>query len=519
MGARWAWSVSLSEAVSAALASSPTVQASEKQRLIAEQQSRQALAGYFPSVEFSTSVGNEQTNSPSTRSAKGGTVSLPHREVHTAVNQMIFDGFNVSNGVKKARALQKAAGWTHQSTVQTVAMDAVEQFLEVQKQRELLDKIQTFTNVQAEYLQKVRDWYTGGAGTVAEVWQTESRLALTRSSMATVESQLATAMDEFARLCGFGADALEAVPDISARLPHSLEQALALAAEHHPTLLETQANLEAADAARAASRAGFWPTLQLALSSDRSNNSGGFEGESQTNSAMLRMNYNLFRGGGDLAKNLEFNRRLEQAESQVEQAKQTVQKNVEKSWRVIQELRLRLGALQQHEAVSKQVAGAYYEQFIADQRSLLDVLNAENELFTAQSNRASGHFALLLEEYRLLANMGMLNIAAPPTPKTDADETRLTLQESWLTPTNPVTLYKSPQATGGVLKELPKQTPLRILQTRSDWVEVVDPEGNRGWVTGASAASRPMQSGMFVLPPATAPSLAPTEQRGLSDAP
>ena len=509
LGVRPAESVSLSEAVSMALALNPTVLATDKQRLITEQQTNQARAGYLPTLDLSTGIGNEQTSSPSTRTMTEGTVSQPHRETRATLNQVLFDGFNVSSGVKKARALQQVGEWNHRLAVQTATMEAIEQFLEVQKQRELLDRIKRFADVQADYLAKVREWYEGGAGTVAEVWQTESRLALTQSSVATVESQLATAVDEFTRIFGFGPESLDPVSSVADRLPASLEQALGQAAEHHPSLLEAQSNLDAAAAARDGARSGLWPSVSLALENSRTNNSGGINGETQDTLAMVRLNYNLFRGGTDLARGQEFVRRYEQAEAQGEQARQLVQKNVEKSWRTILELRQRLTRLQEHEAVSKQVADAYYEQFIADQRSLLDVLNAENELYTAQSNRTSGHYALRVEEYRLLANMGIIETAFSPVGASGHTGMRLTLQEAWLTPATPVTLLDAPKTDGTVVKALPKQTPLRILQTRNEWMQVIDLEGNQGWVTGISTANGGMPSGMFTLPDAADDALIP----------
>lgn len=554
-----AWSASLSQVLSAAISRSPVVQTAEKQRSVAEQQTKQALAGYWPSIELSTTIGQEQTDSPSTRSTGKGAVTLPRRETRTTLNQMLFDGFNVSNEVKKARALQKAAEWGYQMAVQTIRMDTIEQFLEVQKQRELLYEIKQFAHVQAEFLGKVEEWYQGGAGTVAEVWQTESRLALTQSSMATVESKLSTAMDVLAQLIGFMPDQLEPVLSASIHLPHSLQEALTLATQHHPSLLEAQSSLEAAEATRAASHSRLWPSIQLAVENSRTNNPNGFEGDTEINSAMVRMSYNLFRGGSDLARKQEFSSRLEQAESQAAQVKQTVQKNTEKSWRVISELRQRLTALKHHETVSKQVAGAYHEQFIADQRSLLDVLNAENELFTANSNRISGYYALLLEEYRLLANIGLLErattpitdksiakktaaqpsiaqapaaktpvaktpVAQPPTrnvsddaePMTEsavseeliaeASVTSVSTDENrpaWLTSSTPIILYDAPHKKGMVVKRLPEQTPIRTLQTRKAWVEVISEAGDQGWMESLSSPDGPIESGMFTLTEST----------------
>ncbi|MBF0583363.1 MAG: TolC family outer membrane protein [Magnetococcales bacterium] len=496
-----AWSVTLTDAVTTALSASPEVISANKQLLITEQQVKQAFAGYLPSVDFSTSAGNEKTNSPMTRSTGRGMVSLPYRETRTTFNQMLFDGFNVPNEVKKAQAYFKAANQTYLLVIQTVSMNVIEQFLEVQNQRELLDNIKKFSEVQADFLEKVREWYQGGAGTVAEVWQTESRLALTQSSMATVESQLATATDEFVRLVGFGPDILDQVPTVSTILPHTIELAREQAMQYHPSILDAQFNLEAADAIRSTARAGFWPSIRLIMETNRTDNSGGIDGERQSASYKARMDYNLFRGGSDLARSQESLYRLEQTQAKAEQTKETVQKNVEKSWRVIHELRQRIVSLQHQETISKQVTSAYYEQFIADQRSLLDVLNAENELFTAKSNRINGYFALLVEEYRLLANIGMLNAVIPyPFDQNQTDIQKM-LQDVRLILSTQIILYDAPQTGSPVLKKLPKQSPVRILQHRDGWMKIVDSEGDHGWITGVSAPSNLIQSGMFVFGP------------------
>ncbi|MBF0099006.1 MAG: TolC family outer membrane protein [Magnetococcales bacterium] len=515
-----AWAVSLPEAIASALNISPTLLAAEKQKAITEQQRLQALAAYFPTLDFSNAVGNERTDSPSTRAAGKGAPSLAHHEVRTSLTQNLFDGFNTTNTVKKAGAVQKAADWSYLTAVNGVTMEAIERFLEVQKQRELLARIQQFAEVQAEFLNKIQAWYEGGAGTVAEVWQTESRLAMTLSSVASAESQHNTAIDEFQRVFGFAPEQLDPAPSIGNQLPRALEQAVEIALQNHPSLLEAQFNLEAAQAAQEGAQAGLWPSLQFSVENTRTNNSSGFEGDTESTAAMLRFNYNFFRGGGDLARSREYASRLEQAQAQSEQIKQSVRKNVEKSWRTILESRQRFASLQQHEAVSTQVTAAYHEQFLADQRSLLDVLNAENELFTAQNNRIGAYYGLLLEEYRLMLNMGTLQVpmgvaqkSRPtpviklPTPGSNPalHDAHLTLRSTQLTLQEGITLYDAPRPTAKQVKQLPNGGTLRILQSKQSWFLVEDEGGTQGWLQGATASEQPIQSGMFILPVATEP--------------
>ena len=68
----------------------------------------------------------------------------------------------------------------------------------------------------------------------------------------------------------------------------------------------------------------------------------------------------------------------------------------------------RLAYLEGHVRAIEQVLGAYQSQFELGRRTLLDVLNTENELFQARSNLATGRAALRLSEYRVLASMSTL---------------------------------------------------------------------------------------------------------------
>ena len=527
LGIPSAHAISLPEAIELAIAKSPEVNVAQQQRLILEEQVKQVSSSYYPSVDLSTGFGNERSDNISTRNQGVGSLSLPRTEARLVINQVLFDGFGIANELKRAHATYTAADWVYRGKVQDVSIDAINRYINVQKQRELLDLINTFSDIQKGFLAKIRAWYEGGAGTIADVWQTESRLALTISSVATNESQLGSAIDTFVVLFGISPDNLQPAPPVAAFLPTTLEQALDKAAKVHPSLMENQLNLQAAQAIRDAAQSSLWPSVNLALESNRTTNTNGVKGESQTASAMIRFNYNLFKGGNDLAVNREANSRLQQALEESEQIKRTFRENIEKSWRTLQELRKRLTSLQNHTNISKQVVDAYYEQFFADKRTLLNVLNAENELFTAQSNRVKGYYALRLEEYRFLANLGILNQSLAqlldsisdtkpsrvnrPLPSDDipkkpnntatiswVDEEIIAAQEKHLSTdttqpsaitgallrsAKPIQLYDSPHR-GGVAQKVAEGTPLCILKAQNGWFYVQNPVGDRLWMIG-----------------------------------
>lgn len=522
-----AHAISLQDAVARAVSNSPEVAASQQQQRILQQQIQQIAASYLPSIDLSTGFGNEQTRNAATRSTGQGTASLPRSEARLVINQVLFDGFGTFNEIRRLQAAYEAAHWGYQNTAQTVAMNAIHHYTNVQKHTELLRLIQRFSGIQADFLEKIKAWYEGGAGTIADVWQTESRLTLTRSSIATAKSQLDQATDAFTRLFGFHPHDLTPVPSVTPALPRSLAQAVAQATTLHPSVRESAFNVEAAAAKHDASRTGLWPSVSVALETNHITNANGVAGTTRAASAMVRLNYNLFRGGSDLARSSEARRRLEQIQTETEKKRRLLRENIEKSWHTIQELRTRLRHLEHHTTISKQVVDAYYEQFFADKRTLLNVLNAENELFTAQSNRVKGRYALLVEEYRFLANLGILQaslktlsnppVDSPPrndpTPPDIAPVKRARPQQSnptavplrrppastqippqnrasttqghtWIRNNGSIPLYLHPVPTSDVSKTVSDHTPLRLIGYHNGWLEVVDPAGRSLWMMG-----------------------------------
>ena len=400
--------MSLAETVHKAIRSNPDILAADKNRQAMQQKLRQSQAGYFPTLELSAGIGRELTNTPASRRTGEDTIALRRREVEVNLNQMLFDGFKVKNDVEHAKAQFKAAEWGYHNTAESVAIEAVSVYLEVRKQRELLTLTGKYSLLQKEVLDKVQQWYEGGAGTIAEVWQTESRLALTASDITVDRGNLQYQESRFLRVVGEPPDALSGPVMDRLPLPVSLDQAIAEAERNHPYLQESRQTIEAARAMDRSARSEFWPRLDLVMSATHSDNIGGVEGDRRNASAIFQLKYNLFQGGATLARGREAIQWVQHAEEQMEKSRRSVREAVANAWHALQETNERIRYLTRHVEISQQVSSAYYEQFFADQRSLIDVLNAERELFGARSALLSGEYDRLLGEYRLLGSMGKL---------------------------------------------------------------------------------------------------------------
>ena len=152
----------------------------------------------------------------------------------------------------------------------------------------------------------------------------------------------------------------------------------------------------------------FLPRVDLELAGRRDENTGGIEGPNADFTAKLVMTYNLYRGGGDTARRRQTRSLLAEAQQREGEIRRLVEQAIRVSYNAYQIALDRIPVLESHVASSKRALDAYYEQFNLGERTLLDVLNVENEVFGARSNLANGEFAVLTGYYRILASTGRL---------------------------------------------------------------------------------------------------------------
>ena len=166
------------------------------------------------------------------------------------------------------------------------------------------------------------------------------------------------------------------------------------------------------------------PRLALELGGSANHDLDGVRGVSGDSFAMLRLRYNLYRGGADEARVRETEARMDEALANLAKAKNDTQRDLRQAWDTLTEDRARLPQLGRYVAASNEVVAAYRAQFSIGQRTMLDVLNAENELFTAKSSLYSGLSAITSGELRVLAAMGRL-LEALGLSVPDANATRM----------------------------------------------------------------------------------------------
>lgn len=123
---------------------------------------------------------------------------------------------------------------------------------------------------------------------------------------------------------------------------------------------------------------------------------------------MVVYRHNLYRGGIDSARVREAHARASEAQATADVMRRTVEREVRLSWTAMHSARMRAEIIGRQLEQNRTVIAAYKEQFELGQRTLLDILDIQNEMFVNATTRTTETFVSEYNVYRVLAAMGQL---------------------------------------------------------------------------------------------------------------
>lgn len=404
--------LTLEEVVRAAVSAHPTVLAADAAEAVAVENIDQARAGYLPSVDSRIGLGFDHFNDQGTRFRRtrgvGGpsTVRSFHQDGSLTVSQMLFDGFETENQVASAEARRENAHFIVLDTAEAIALRAIDAFFAVKRAREILTLAEQNVVTHEGVVRDVRLRADAGGGNFADVLQAESRLSLARSRVADQMGLLRESEADYVEAVGVWPDNLEVGDPPAAALPDELTFALSRALAQNPALKAADKAVTARRSDARAAEGVFVPRFDLELSASTDNNIEGTRGSSASLQALVVMRFNLFSGGGDSARLSGARRQVSQTIMEEQETRRLIEEQIRVDWARLQTARQRLPYLEERVVSAAQVVSAYRQQFNLGQRSLLDVLDTENELFQAQADLVDGTYDLHFAHWAVLASMG-----------------------------------------------------------------------------------------------------------------
>lgn len=410
---------SLNEAVQMTVTSHPKVGVVVNDRGAIGEEANQARGLFRPSVDLRGDAGLGWSHhwGLGNNSEVDDNDILPYFAGNVTLRQMLFDGFESPAELKRQKERERSAGHRVKETAEITGLDTVEAYLNVLRARQLLqiadENLSAHRGLQADIGKRKK----GGAGTQGDVDQADARVAQAEALRIEVEGDLRDAEARYNNLVGqFPGDLTRPAPAMDL-MPTSLEDALSSAINNNPTIAARTADVSVAKAELRKTKAGYYPRVDFEANAGRSKDLEGIRTTKDVVTGGLVATWNLYRGGADSARDREFQWRQAEAQSELDDARRQVEQDMRQAWAARDAARARAEKYAQQAKANEGVLSAYEKQFTAGDRTLLDVLDAQNELFVSKLNMISAYYTALFGDYQVLTERGALlaslNVAAP----------------------------------------------------------------------------------------------------------
>lgn len=407
----------LQEAVEQTIRTNPDVMIDVNRRLETDQNIKQARGGYLPKVDLALGAGSEWSDNITTRP---GHRTLTRTESSLTLTQMLYDGAGTSSEVERHTARQESAAYKVAGTSEQIGLRAVETYLDVLRRQEELILIQENLTAHEHSYDQIKIRADSGVGRKADLEQVQARLALSQANVSSAEANLRESMINFQRVVGDVPSNLSK-PASPEGVPTDADGAVQTAWANHPILKSAKADVEATKAQTRAAEAALKPRVDLQLGTDWNNKVDGVDYHDNDAYAMVRLHYNLYHGGADQARVSETKIQTLEATEVMNRTQRQIEESTRLSWNALQTAIDRLPKLKEHADASERTRDAYAKQFNIGQRTLLDLLDSENELYTARNDYVDAQYVELFAHYRLLADIGRLIESLGVTPREEAN--------------------------------------------------------------------------------------------------
>ncbi|HPI61096.1 MAG TPA: TolC family outer membrane protein [Zoogloea sp.] len=356
-----------------------------------------ARGGLFPRIDLQGYTGRERRETPTSPS---DTYTRPGYQLQ--LRQLLFDGFATGNEVKRLGFARAVRYFELLGTTDEIAYEAARAYLDVQRYRDLSKLAQENWAIHKETVDQIERRVKAGVGRRVDLEQAFGRLALAQSNWLTESSNLHDVSQRYQRVVGEApADKLEASPALGQQLPVE-KDLLRQAINDNPSFRAAVANIRSSRANIDVQRANNLPTVEFRASTGMDKNLLGVTGETNSTALQVLLNWNLYKGGSDEARIRQSHEQLYNATDLRDKACRDVRQQTAIAWNDVKKLKEQLVYLEQHQLSTEKARDAYRQQFDIGQRSLLDVLNTENELFDAKRATVRARYDLTQAELRVL---------------------------------------------------------------------------------------------------------------------
>jgi len=395
--------------------------------LSSHEQYVQATAGWRPTVDVGGSItgsdrsvsGNTKQGDGASQGASGNTANTREGSIH--FRQNLYNGGATTAEIGKADQGIRSSWASLQSAEQNTLLTAVKAFLDLLSQYSQVDLYKGNKLAHQKNYEAAVEKRNIGEETQTQVANAEAKLAEAEALLLTAEAQLEGLKATYTQVTGLQPAAQMIKPEpILSLLPGDLKSAVQLAKDQHPDVISAQFDHLAAQSETQRIGGGLLPSVNLNASSTRNESlshtstvTSDHDYRSKDyytdNRIMLEVRVPLYEGGSIRSQKRQAHETAAAKRVAIETARVQVAQSVIQTWQNFQAAKNNIENYQKQVKASQVSLESTQQEMTVGTKILLDVLNAQAALLEAQLRLVQAEQAYVLEAYRLLASVGLLN--------------------------------------------------------------------------------------------------------------
>jgi protease secretion system outer membrane protein len=418
-------SIGILDAYSLALEKDPTFRAAIKEKEAGDENENIGRAGLLPKVSgnYQNSPRNWQTQKFPSSDIFGNVSEVTQRRQYRSysssitLTQPLFD-YEAYARYKAGVAQTLMSDERYRSKFLDLAVRVISAYVEVAYSK---DQIALASAQKAAYKEQLalNDRLMGaGEGTITDVSETQARYSLAEAQEIEARDALDAAQRELEVIIGVPLNQLDELQtlrpgkfQVAPLIPSRFEEWQKIALENNPTLAASRHGVDAAKYEVERNRAGFMPQVQLYASHSENDSSSDntVNQKYRTDSIGVQVSVPIYAGGGVSASTRQAAARYGQAMFEMDAQTGTTLNDLRKQFNLCISSRAKLAAYELAVKSATTQVTATRQSVLAGQRVNVDVLNAEQQLYSAQKDLASAKYTYIKAWITLLSDSGTLD--------------------------------------------------------------------------------------------------------------
>ena len=403
----------LAEALASAYRHNPQLLAARAALRAVDEQAAQAFANWRPGVTFSADAGltaarSKQPGSPPVR--PGGFQSNNRVPAGASLNviQNVYRGGRNEHQLRQAEGNIAAQRARLAGVEQTVLLNGVRAYMNVFRDLAVLRLNANNEQVLARQLQATRDRFSVGEVTRTDVSQAQARLARARAATIQAQGVLQASQANYVNVIGVMSGTVEE-PTLPADLPGDPAALVKRARLENPAVVAARWDERSAQATVDLVRGELMPTVSISGQLQRRYNAQARDTIGDSASITANISIPLYRSGSVASRVRAAKQTVLRRRDELRQAQRTATENAARANAALRTARSSVTAFEAQLEASRIALNGVRQEAAAGLRTVIDTLDAQQELLNAQVNQVRARRDLVVAIYELLAAVGGMN--------------------------------------------------------------------------------------------------------------